>query len=246
MKKVVSVCLIDSDWKRGKKTNSTTKKLNSSISKWSSIPFPLARSLLKIERNACKISIYCFDWKSRKTKSKEMSNNVICVCGFFMVVVVVASARKLIEFHKVDEFWSICCGPSIRNQIAPAFQYWTSNQMHQKRLAWDLIDWNEKKEEVATRKRTVKNAFSSFANQWLREKSLVYIEMDFKLMLKYFVKLLEMFIEATSANWFPFLLNNRYKKHQIDHFKFLIASRAMPFFFVCWLTENDANERRRK
>lgn len=34
----------------------------------------------------------------------------------------------------------------------------------------------------------------------LREKSLVYIEMDFKLMLKYIVKLLEMFIEATSAN----------------------------------------------
>lgn len=47
---------------------------------------------------------------------------------------------------------------------------------------------------------------------------------------EYFVKLLEMFIEATSANWFPFYCTSLWARNKrIDHLTFLIASRAMRF-----------------
>lgn len=144
-KKVVSVCLIDSDWKgiTQKQQQQQQKKLHSSISKWSfflslffSFHFiPLV--LLTIEwKMRCEINIYCFDWKSQKIKLKEINETM---CWFFVVFVDVAVAlfcilrhAELIEFHKVDEFWAICCGPSIRNrhhhiiaQLHQNNQYWT-------------------------------------------------------------------------------------------------------------------------
>lgn len=49
--------------------------------------------------------------KQNKTKWETM----LCCCYYFLSLI---SARKLIEFRKVDDFWAICCGPSIiRNHI---------------------------------------------------------------------------------------------------------------------------------
>lgn len=60
-------------------------------------------------------SVYFVFWL-KSTENTTKRNPKQCCVFAVAVGVSLISARKLIEFRKVDDFWAICCGPSnIRN-----------------------------------------------------------------------------------------------------------------------------------
>lgn len=109
--------------------NATHKKLHSSISKWSFFSFrsfrihfslvPFFLSVSIQSKNVSKMCILYF-WLKTKTKAAKEMNDVqgidvrcfdsVDVCCCYCCCCCVAN-QQIIEFHKVDEFWAICCWP---------------------------------------------------------------------------------------------------------------------------------------
>lgn len=122
--------------------------------------------------------------------------------------------HKMIEFHKVDEFWAICCvfDPSINS---------SENSQHQSNgFLYTNIEWLASSHSM--------RLWFNFNKRWIVERTLKpdftfgcesfhrkYPWIDSKWILndckRFWKWLLEMFIGVTSTNWLCFFLLKHWK-----------------------------------
>lgn len=122
--------------------------------------------------------------------------------------------HKMIEFHKVDEFWAICCvfDPSINSSEnsqhqSNGFLYTNIERLASSHSMWLWFNFNKRWIVERTLKPDFTFGCESFHRKypWIDSK---WILNDCKRFWKW---LLEMFIGVTSTNWLCFFLLKHWK-----------------------------------
>lgn len=134
---------IDTDWKHKKQrttTTRTTKKLHSNISKWSFFSRilclffakpenSLLQSIWNTKQNAYFVDVLIENPVETTATAKEMRNEI-------GVRWTLRLAHKMIEFHKVDDFWAICCWPNA--SVHRKSQHYNNGQLFSVPILSDL------------------------------------------------------------------------------------------------------------